>query len=175
MITLSNTPTLETERLILRAPQPKDAEAYIRFYTSERSQFVGGPKTEREAWNFFGTVLGHWVLRKFGMFAVTRKDDDTILGIVGHWYPNTWPEKEVGWVLLDGAHEGQGIAFEAAQACIAHAWTALGWDTIVSYIDNGNANSVALAERLGATHDPDAATPSADYPCLVYRHVRGQA
>lgn len=173
MTTLSPTPTLETERLILRPPGPQDADAYIRFYMSDRSVHVGGPKTKREAWNFFGTVLGHWVLRGFGMFAVTRKGSDDILGIVGHWYPNTWPEKEVGWVLLDGAHEGQGIAQEAARAVIDHAWTVLGWQTIVSYIDTDNAASIALAERLGATRDPNAATPSPDYPCLVYRHPKG--
>ncbi len=175
MITLSNTPTLETERLILRAPGPQDADAYIRFYQSDRARYVGGPKTKREAWNFFGTVLGHWVLRDFGMFAVTRKGDDRALGIVGHWYPNTWPEKEVGWVLFDNADEGQGIASEAARAAIAHAWDALGWDTVVSYIDPDNANSIALAKRLGARPDANAAQPSADYACLVYRHARGAA
>lgn len=170
MITLAGTPTLDTERLHLRAPGPQDAEAFIRYYATERSQFTGGPMTKRQAWNFFGTELGHWILNGFGMFTVTRHGDDTALGIVGHWYPNTWPEKEVGWVLFDKADERQGIAREAAEACIAHAWHTLKWDSIVSYISPGNDASVALAERLGATRDVTAATPNPDDPCLVYRH-----
>ncbi|MEL6563550.1 MAG: GNAT family N-acetyltransferase [Pseudomonadota bacterium] len=170
MITLTGTPTLDTERLHLRAPHPQDAEAFIRFYGTARAQFTGGPMTKRQAWNFFGTELGHWIINGFGMFTVTRHGDDTALGIVGHWYPNTWPEKEVGWVLFDPADEGQGIAYEAARACVAHAWTTLKWPSVVSYISPGNVASVALAERLGATLDADAATPNPDKPCLVYRH-----
>ena len=37
-------PTLETERLILRAPQFSDANAYVAFKTSERAKFTGGRK-----------------------------------------------------------------------------------------------------------------------------------
>ena len=104
----------------------------------------------------------------FGMFAVTEKGNDTAIGIVGHWYPRTWSEREVGWVLFDATHEGKGIAFEAATACIDHAWNTLKWDTIVSYIAHGNDASVALAERLGAKKDHDA--PSIDGSDAVYRH-----
>ena len=99
-------------------------------------------------------------------------DDDTPLGIVGHWYPWGWPETEVGWVLFDSAHEGKGYATEAARRCVTHAWDALGWDTAVSYIAKDNLASVRVAERLGATLDADAAAPNPDKPCLVYRHPR---
>ncbi|MEO0670229.1 MAG: GNAT family N-acetyltransferase [Pseudomonadota bacterium] len=172
MITLTGTPTLDTERLHLRAPQPQDAAAFIRFYATDRSRFTGGPKTERAAWDFFCTELGHWVMHGFGMFTVTRHGDDTTLGIVGHWFPRTRPEREVGWVLFNPADEGQGIAREAAQACIDHAWNRLCWDTIVSYIDPDNATSIALAKRLGATRDPNAPPLGADKPALVYRHPK---
>mmetsp|Transcript_23420 Transcript_23420/g.41071 ORF Transcript_23420/g.41071 Transcript_23420/m.41071 type:complete len:176 (-) Transcript_23420:3049-3576(-) len=170
-----DTPILTTDRLILRAPQPKDAEAFIPFYATERSQYTGGPMTERQAWNFFCTEIGHWITHGFGMFAVTEKGNDAAIGIVGHWYPRTWPEREVGWVLFDATNEGKGIACEAAQACIAHAWTVLKWDTIVSYIAPENHGSITLAERLGAKLDPSAKQPKPADPCLVYRHPRGTA
>lgn len=175
MPSLANTPVLTTQRLTLRAPCPGDAAAFVAYFASERSQFTGGPMTARHAWNFFATEIGHWVMRGFGMFVVTCKGDDTPLGIVGHWYPNTWPEREIGWVLFDAAHEGQGIAFEAAQVCIAHAYDVLGWDTIVSYIAPENAASIALAERLGAAHDTTATPLPGDTPCLVYRHAHKAA
>ena len=168
MITLTGTPTLDTERLTLRAPLPQDAPAFIDFYKTDRAKYVGGPKEDRSGWEFFCTEIGHWVMNGFGMF-VTFKGDDTPLGIVGHWYPKTWPEKEVGWVLFDPAQEGKGIAFEAATACIDHAWTVLKWDSVVSYIAFPNHRSVLLAERLGAVRDDDAEVPGKAY---VYRHPR---
>ncbi|WP_299208122.1 GNAT family N-acetyltransferase [uncultured Tateyamaria sp.] len=173
MITLTGTPILTTERLTLRVPQPQDAETFIAFYKTDRAKYVGGPKDDRRGWDFFCTEIGHWVMNGFGMFVVTYHNDDTPLGIVGHWYPNTWPEKEVGWVLFDAKHEGKGIAFEAATACIDHAWNTLNWDTIVSYIAHGNDASVALAERLGAVRDDKAEEPGKE--AYVYRHPRPTA
>ncbi|MEO9820708.1 MAG: GNAT family N-acetyltransferase [Paracoccaceae bacterium] len=169
-VALTGIPTLETDRLILRAPRTEDAEAYIQFYMSDRSQFVGGPKTRRDAWDFFGTVMGHWIMRGFGLFILTLRNDDAPLGLVGHWFPDARPEKEVGWMLFDASQEGKGIAFEAAQTCVDHAWNALKWDQMVSYIAHGNDRSCALAERLGAVEDPNAV--DLEHPCHVYRHTR---
>ncbi len=170
MSVVFQTPTLETERLILRPPKPSDAPTFMAFYATERSQYTGGPKTARRAWDFFGTEIGHWVMNGFGMFVVTLKGDDTPLGIVGHWYPHGWAEKEVGWVLFDAAHEGKGIAREAAEACVAYAYDTLGWDTVVSYIAPENDASIKLAERLGAKLDANAPKPESSGPCLIYRH-----
>lgn len=169
------TPTLETERLILRGPKPSDAEAFMAFFATERSIYSGGIKTPREAWNFFGTEIGHWVMHGFGMFVVTWKNDDAPLGIVGHWYPYGWAEKEIGWVVFDGENEGKGIASEAAKACIAYAHETLGWDEIVSYISPENSASIKLAERLGAVYDPNAPQPNTTNPCRVYRHAHSEA
>lgn len=174
-IILSGTPTLETERLILRGPQAGDVDAFVDFYQTDRAQYVGGPLDARAAWNLFGAQYSHWAIRGFGMFAVTRKGDNTTLGIIGHWFPPNWPETEIGWILYNPADQGQGLAAEAARACIDHAWTTLKWDTIVSYIDPANAPSIVLAERLGATLDVDAPQPKPEKPCLVYRHPKGTA
>ncbi len=171
---LADTPVIETERLTLRAPQPRDAEGFVAFYGTERAQFVGGPMMPRMAWNFFCTEIGHWAVHGFGMFTVTRNGDDRAIGLVGHWYPLGWPEKEVGWLMTDPDCEGQGFAREAAEAVVAHAFGPLGWNTVVSYIDPANARSIALAERLGARLDRDATPPTRKDPeapdALVYRH-----
>lgn len=166
------TPTLETERLILRGPKPRDAEQFIAFYGSERSHMAGGPRDPREAWTNLAADFGHWAIRGFGMFTVTHKTDDTALGVVGHYYPHTRPEQEIGWVLFDPQLEGRGIAYEAARACVDYAWHSLSWKTAVSYIDPQNARSIQLAERLGATLDKAATQPNPDVETLVYRHPR---
>ncbi|MEM7668325.1 MAG: GNAT family N-acetyltransferase [Pseudomonadota bacterium] len=163
-------PVIETERLVLRGPNSRDTEAVMAFLMSERAEYIGRNASRAEAWRTFAMHIGHWTIRGFGLWAVTARDDDRILGMVGLWSPEGWPEKELGWTVLDGA-QGRGIAHEAAVAARDYAYDALGWTTAVSYIDPDNERSIRLAERLGAVLDPDAAFPDFDGdPCLVYRH-----
>lgn len=161
-------PEIETERLILRGPKPGDWEADAEFRTSERSCFVGGPSTRMAAWRGFAARWGHWAIRGFGMFTVTRKGSDAALGVVGPLFPEGWAEPELGWIVYPQA-ERQSIAYEAALACRRYAYGTLGWTTAISYIDPENTRSRALAERLGCTLDPDVPHPF-DGPCMVYRH-----
>lgn len=171
MIHLANTPTLETERLILRAPQRGDFEPWAELALSDRSVYIGGPMDRPLAWRVMGHLTGHWVHRGFGMFIFHAKGDPTPLGMAGQYFPEGWPERELGWSVWNAAAEGKGFAFEAAQAARDHAFGALGWTTAVSYIHPDNARSIALATRLGAVLEPGAATPFDDEPCLVYRHT----
>ncbi|PZQ96637.1 MAG: N-acetyltransferase [Cereibacter sphaeroides] len=168
-VALSNTPILETERLILRAPRQGDFPHFLAFATSDRSHF-GGPLTPDLAWRSFCHLTGHWVHRGFGLFVLSAKTDpETPFGMVGPYYPEEWPEKEIGWMVWSAEAEGKGIAFEAARATRDFAYTTLGWPTAVSYIAHWNTRSIALAKRLGATLDPQA-TPVGEPPCLVFRH-----
>ncbi|QBY01543.1 N-acetyltransferase [Rhodophyticola sp. CCM32] len=160
-------PTLTTDRLHLRGPDARDWPGFLDYFTSERSQFTGGPLEPRPAWVLFAAEIGHWAIHGFGMWSVTRKEDDTAIGLIGCWYPEGWPEKEIGWLLWPRA-EGQGYAYEAATAVRAHVYNTLRWSTAVSYIAPGNIRSIALAERLGARLDPSATKPKPD--TLVYRH-----
>ena len=91
-------PVLETERLILRRPAPADWEPFRDFTMSERSQYIRDKMPDLgKTWRMFATESGHWDIHGFGMFTVTTKDDDTVLGMVGPWYPADWPETEIGW------------------------------------------------------------------------------
>ena len=166
-------PVLHTERLTLRRPAPSDWEAFRDFMFSDRAHEFGSHRHLGKAFRSFASELGHWDIFGFGMFAVTRKGEDRALAMVGPWSPPDWPEREIGWMVLDGAAEGKGIAREAAEGALRHIWTALRWETVVSYIAEGNARSVALAQRLGAVLDTAAAAPEAPGKrVLVYRHPR---
>jgi RimJ/RimL family protein N-acetyltransferase len=162
-------PRLETERLVLRGPMARDWPLWRDFSASGRARHIGGPFDEPKAWRAFCHVIGMWVARGFGLFVVTRKTDDTAIGMTGPWYPIEWPEPEIGWTLWSPDAEGKGYAFEAAAAARRHAYGVLGWTTAVSYIAPANVRSIALAERLGATLDRDATAPN-DASDLVYRH-----
>jgi RimJ/RimL family protein N-acetyltransferase len=161
-------PTLETERLILRKPGAQDAKRATDFWVSERARFVGGHVSRFQAWKQFTHMVGHWDVRGFGLFAVNENGSDDIIGMVGPYFPDGWPEREIGWVLFDG-YEGRGFALEAASATLDFARNALGWTEIVHYIDAGNDASVRLAERLGPSLDPNASVPNPEKDVAVYR------
>ncbi len=142
-------PTLETERLIMRAPCEADFEAEAEFFASDASKFVGGPKRPDETWRAVAMLLGHWAMRGYGFWGVEEKNTGTYVGHVGLWNPHGWPEPEIGWTLMNHA-TGKGYATEAALAARAHAYDVLGWETAISLIDPDNLGSKAVAERLGA-------------------------
>lgn len=165
-------PTIETERLVLRGPEPRDAPVFMSFMTSERARFVGGPLEPGRAWRAFASFFGHWVIRGHGLWIATARDGDgTALAGVGGWEPEGWPEAEMSWSVWAPEAEGRGIAEEAARAALGCLRDRFGWRTAVSYVDPDNARSRRLAERLGASLDPEAPSPASfDGPMLVYRH-----
>jgi RimJ/RimL family protein N-acetyltransferase len=171
VVALSPTPVLTTGRLTLRAPTAADWPAWRLFAMSDRAQYIGGPFSEASAWRAFGNAVGMWVLRGYGSFVFTERGSDLALGMAGPWHQIESPEREIGWSLWSLAAEGKGFAFEAASRARAYAFDVLGWDTAVSYIDCANTRSVALAHRLGAVEDRQAAMPG-DTPCHVFRHPR---
>lgn len=149
-MSLTNAPRLETDRLILRGPEPRDIEPMIDFLLDRpRADGFGGYDNRGDAWRWFALNVGHWHLHGYGYFSIEVKDTGETAGISGVWNPEGWPEPEVGWAVF-AAFEGRGIAFEAAQRARRWAYEALGFDTITSNIVPGNDRSVALAERLGA-------------------------
>lgn len=162
-------PTLHTPRLTLRAHVMADLDALCDVFESDRARFMGGPVPRREAWRWLASEVAMWDLMGHGAWGIERKDG-TFLGQIGILRPPHFPERELGWTLLEGA-EGKGYAQEAATAARHWAW-AQGWDTLVSYITPGNSRSIALAGRLGATHDPEAPLPEGETAAetIVYRH-----
>ncbi|NOD99375.1 GNAT family N-acetyltransferase [Ruegeria sp. HKCCD6228] len=143
-------PTIETERLILRAPHLDDLPAMTAFFATQRSHMVGGPRDARECWSSLSNRLGHWALRGYGLWHLTEKTSGTFVGWAGMIYVPGWAEPELGWTLMEEA-EGKGLAFEAASAARDHAARHQGLNGVISYIAHANDRSRALAERLGAT------------------------
>jgi RimJ/RimL family protein N-acetyltransferase len=161
-------PTLETERLVLRAPRLEDFAAYAETFASPRSGWMTDTPTRRHAWMCFAADAASWITHGFGTWAVDLRDGAHVGTLGVTWFAH-YPEPELGWMLHHG-HEGRGYATEGARA-------ALGWArgrvaSLVSYITPGNDRSVALALRLGACPDPEAALPDGEdfTETAVYRH-----
>ena len=144
-------PTLETERLILRAWRDDDLDAYAAMVGDpETMRFLGGALQRPDAWRSMAYQLGHWVLRGHGMWAVERKSDCAFIGRIGVQRPEGWPAVEVAWTLVK-SYRGQGYATEAAKASLEWGFNNLPVPKLVSLIDPENLSSQAVAKRLGQT------------------------
>lgn len=156
----------------MRPVEPGDWQAYRDFMMSDRAATFDNHGDLAVIWRRFAAELGHWQILGYGMWAVTLRGDNDAVGLIGPWNPPDWPEKEIGWMILDAGIEGTGIASEAAMATLQHAYDALNWKTAVSYIAADNIRSIRLAEKLGAKLDVNATAPDLGKPILVYRHPR---
>lgn len=146
---------METERLILRQFRESDLDAFAEICANpEVMRFIGEfkPLDRMSTWRIIATHLGHWQLRGYGMWAVEEKATGKLVGRVGLWNPEGWPELEVGW-MLDRAYWGRGFASEAGRASIDAAFRTLGVNHLISIIHPENAASMRVAERVGETFE----------------------
>jgi len=113
-------------------------------------QFTGGQALSRaDAWRNMAAAIGHWEIRGYGFFSVESRESGEWIGRVGPWFPEGWPEPEIGWTL-SRQYWGRGYATEAARAAVEYARSELGWKRIVHVILKGNERSIAVAERIGS-------------------------
>ena len=96
-------------------------------------------------------MIGHWKLRGFGFWAVDERSSNQLVGGVGLWYPEGWPEPELAYWLIPEAR-GKGYATEAGLKSIEAASEVVRLQTLVSYINPGNDASIRVAERLGGAY-----------------------
>ena len=161
---------IETQRLVLRQFSPDDLEAYARMLANPdvvRYIGQGKPVTKEVAWRSMATVLGHWQLRSYGLWAVELKSTKQLIGRIGLYNPEGWPGLEVGW-MLDSQYWGKGYAFEGAKASITFARDVLHVATLISLIQANNHPSIRLATRLGAHRTSEILLEGV--PAQVYTH-----
>lgn len=162
-------PTIETQRLTLRAARLDDFAQFADELAKPRTQHMDGPFARDAAWAFFVNDLASWPLLGVGGLMLERAGE--VVGQVAMARPPRFPEIELGWFTYE-AHEGRGYAAEAAFALRDWAYANAGLATLVSYVSPANAASVRLAEKLGALPDPDAARPEGETEAdtIVFRH-----
>jgi RimJ/RimL family protein N-acetyltransferase len=142
-------PTVQTERLLLRAPEAADFETYRAFYADgEASAFYGGPLAPPAAWRKLAFDIGHWSLRGFGMWSAIELATGSMIGGCGIVWPEGWPRHELTWWIVPAARR-RGYALEASRAAIGWACDSLGWSAVETHMNDANAAARNLAEKLG--------------------------
>lgn len=144
-------PTIETERLILRAPRPEDFATYRAFFAdAEASAAYGGPLSMGQAWRVLAMDFGHWALRGYGRWAIESRDSGEMVGSCGLWWPEGLQRSELTWWLLPEGR-GKGYATEASVAAIEYGYNVLQWDLVETHMNDNNVSARRLVERLVGT------------------------
>jgi RimJ/RimL family protein N-acetyltransferase len=160
---------LETDRLLLRAPVPEDAEELAPMYGDpEVMRYVGEGRTltPKETESSVQRTIDTWAAEGFGLFTAVRKEDDALIGRVGLILRNTetWQtahegdagptELEVGYTI-GRPFWGKGYATEAAAAARDFALERLGARRLIALIIRGNEASENVARKLGFEYERD--------------------
>jgi RimJ/RimL family protein N-acetyltransferase len=144
---------LETPRLVLRRLLPGDLDALYALYRDPevRRYFPEGTlsyEETREELEWF--LNGHPRHPELGLWATIYRPNGAFIGRCGllPWTIDGRDEVEVAY-LLDKAYWGLQLATEAASAIADYAFHKLGLKRLICLIDEGNAASQRVAEKIG--------------------------
>jgi len=142
---------IETERLVLRELDPRDA-GFILELLNEAAfvQYIGdkGVRTIDDARNYIceGPERSYRQ-HGFGLYAACLRDA-TPIGICGLVKREDLEDVDVGFAVLP-RYRSLGYAVESAAAVLAYAERTLGLRRVVAIVSPDNLGSIAVLERIG--------------------------
>ncbi len=148
-------PTLETERLVLRAHRSEDFPAYAAMWADPVvTRYFPNPLSEEESWKKFLRTFGQWAICGYGFWSVYDGQSGAFLGETGFFearreiVPSLVDVPEAGWSFIAAAH-GKGYASEAVAA--THRWgdAHFGRARTTCIIVPDNLASIRVAEKAG--------------------------
>ena len=142
---------LETQRLRLRRFRREDVDAIFAIIGDDVAmQYYPRTFNRSDAVQWIERNLRRYRDDGYGLFAVTLKDNDALIGDCGIIKQSVEgePQMEVGYHFRRDQW-GHGYATEAAQACMGLAFRAFGAGKVISLIRPENVPSQRVAERNG--------------------------
>jgi RimJ/RimL family protein N-acetyltransferase len=140
------------ERLRYRAVAPGSLDAFHQLVQDEhvRRYMMDGHAFPRE-WSEERIRQSQALFerRGVGIWLVYEQSTDELVGFCGFLHLPTWPEPQLMYAMF-GRFAGRGYATEMARASIARARTQPGFAEIVADVDEVNAASVRVLEKLEA-------------------------
>ena len=131
----------------------------------------GDPLDREGARSWIARNIARYEADGFGRCAVVLHSSGALVGDCGliRTEVEGVSEVELGWIVA-AAHQGRGIATEAAAAWRDYAFDVLGVTRIVSMISEQNTASRRVAEKLGLTVERPAIWGGE--PMLMYSRGR---
>ena len=140
---------ITTGRLVLRLPEPEDAKPFAgvanNMAIASQMSRLPHPYSEKNAESWIAASRANADPRKISL-VITLKDG-TIAGAAGV-RSNDNGEPEITY-FLGQSHWGKGLATEAAQAIIDHAFAALDVERIIGRCMAANRGSRRVLEKCG--------------------------
>jgi RimJ/RimL family protein N-acetyltransferase len=158
---------IETERLILRVPEPRDRDPLVGMLTNQEVMAQLFPGMDEAAAD--AVIARHDRLRSegLGFLVVERREDDAVIGFCGlkrgEPHAPIAGALEAGWII-DLPWWRHGYAREAMEAVLAQAWQQIAEDRIYAITSAVNLKSQALMARLGMARLADGDYLSASFP-----------
>ena len=148
---------LDSERLVLREPEERDAPALLLYYQFNEERFARWEPEHADdlayhlrwvAWRRTESAAG----RGLSFLALDRTSPDALVAVV-NLYDIVTGAAHSGMLgySVDGAYEGKGYAHEAITEVIAYAFSTLNLHRLTANYQPENARSGALLRRLGFT------------------------
>ena len=162
---------LITDRLVLRPVTAADHAGLLAHWTApevRRFLFDGGIVSSAEVTAMIEDSARNFAAAGYGLWLVRGRTGADLAGTVG-----LRPLEDLGVEILYSLVPsvwGKGYATEAASAVVEHALGPLGLPGVLAEVDEDNAASAAVAERLGMT--PFTVVPGRSGPMIRYRRTR---
>ncbi|MBA7801466.1 GNAT family N-acetyltransferase [Citrobacter freundii] len=166
---------IETSRLILRQWGKTDMAAFADLNADpDVMRFFPAPMTRQESDSLAERFRDGIEQRGWGFWAVESKETHEFVGCVGlHPQPDKFPFSpctEIGW-RLSKSYWRQGLATEAAEACLEYAFWVLALDEVVSFTSVLNKPSECLMKRLGMNKVEEFPHPALPTEHRLSQHV----
>ncbi|MGN1370272.1 MAG: GNAT family N-acetyltransferase [Aristaeellaceae bacterium] len=147
---------IETERLVIRDLEQKDkAQLYKIVWQKNVVRFMRDwSEHAPDAEAFTGYIQWHQTQKDSTdvyackRYAVTRKADDVLIGVVGMGLEDTLNEVEMAY-FIDEKHQRQGYATESLKALFDWCMAVSDLDYLILTIDCANTASCRVAEKSG--------------------------
>jgi RimJ/RimL family protein N-acetyltransferase len=159
---------IETPRLLMRHYTLEDVDALAEVLCDhDNMRFFPNRFERKDAQEWIQKNMHRYADDGVGGWALILKPANKFAGYCGLVYREVdgARELEVGYGLARHS-QGQGIATEAARACMNYAFTTLGEERVISLIRPENLPSRRVAERNGMAVEKEADFQG--LPHLVY-------
>lgn len=142
---------VETERLIIRTPEPGDAESLARLWSDPAATaYMGGPRDFDRVCQSLREDAALPEQPEFGLWTVIEKASGDVIGHCGLLDKEIDGRSKIELVyVVVPRFWGRGYATEAGEAIKTYALTSVAPDRLVALVHPDNRASARVAEKLG--------------------------